>query len=92
MVLAVGRLDRAQRDFDERDLPPLLGAAALARYFAAGLILPARMFPRFRKSLGTTHYVITMVLLLLMIAVPAKIVLRLAFDIKYVLPTKWFNI
>ena len=75
-----------------RDLPPLLGAAALAGYFAAGLILPAIVFPRFRKSLGTTRYVITMVLLLMMIAVPAKIVLRLAFDIKYVLPTKWFNI
>jgi quinol-cytochrome oxidoreductase complex cytochrome b subunit len=74
------------------DLDPRLGALAVAVYFAAGLNLPAILFPRFRRSLGTTRYVITMVLLLLMLAVPAKIVLRLAFDIKYVLPTPWFNI
>ncbi len=74
------------------NLAPSLGALALAGYFAAGLILPAILFPRFQKSLGTTRYVITMVLLILMIAVPAKIVLRLAFDIKYILPTPWFNI
>ncbi len=74
------------------DLDPRLGAFALVVYFVAGLSLPAIAFPRFRKSLGTTRYVITMVLLLLMLAVPAKIVLRLAFDIKYVLPTPWFNI
>jgi hypothetical protein len=74
------------------DLDPRLGAFALVAYFAVGLNLPAILFPRFRKSLGTTRYVITMVLLLLMLAVPAKIILRLAFDIKYVLPTPWFNI
>jgi hypothetical protein len=74
------------------NLPPSLGALALTGYFAAGLILPAILLPQFRKNLGTTRYVITMVLLLLMIAVPAKIVLRLVFDIKYVLSTPWFNI
>ena len=75
-----------------RRLVAIPGTVLLAGYSAAGLILPAILFPRFRKSLGTMRYVVTMVLLLLMIAVPIKIVLRLAFDIKYVLITKWFNI
>ena len=74
------------------NLPPLEGGLAVAAYLALGLILPAILFPGFRKSLGTTRYIFTMILLLLMIAVPMKIVLRLAFDIKYVLTTPWFNI
>jgi quinol-cytochrome oxidoreductase complex cytochrome b subunit len=74
------------------NLPRLWGALGLAAYFAVGLLASAALFPKFRKSLGTTRFVITMILLLLMIAVPAKIVLRLAFDVKYVLTTPWFNI
>ena len=74
------------------NLPPLVGLLSCAAYFAIGLILPALLLPKFRKDLGTTRYIITMVLLLLMIAVPIKIVLRLAFNVKYVLITPWFNI
>jgi hypothetical protein len=33
-----------------------------------------------------------MILVLLMIGVPAKIVLRLLFNVKYVLATPWFSI
>jgi quinol-cytochrome oxidoreductase complex cytochrome b subunit len=75
-----------------RNLPPLWGGLLLAGCFGLGLSLPAVLFPKFCKALGPVRYLLTMTLLLLMIGVPAKIVLRLALDIKYVLPTKWFNI
>lgn len=74
------------------NLPSPWGIVALAGYFAVGLVLPAIVCRQFRKKLGTTRYVITMILLLLMIAVPAKIVLRLLLNVKYVVLTPWFNI
>jgi cytochrome b-561 len=79
------------------NLPAIWGGLLLAGYFALGLALPAWLLPNFRKALGPTRYVITMVLLLLMIGVPAKIMLRLLFNIKYVLQigpaaTPWFGI
>ncbi len=73
--------------------PPLLwGSLLLVAYFAVGMILPAVLLPKFVKALGWIRYIITMMLLLLMIGVPAKIMLRLLFDIKYVVATAWFNI
>ena len=51
-----------------------IGLILLAGYFALGLVVPAMLFPKFRKSLGPVRYVVTMVLFLLMIGVPAKIV------------------
>jgi quinol-cytochrome oxidoreductase complex cytochrome b subunit len=75
-----------------RNLPALWGGLLLAGYAAVGLTLPRLLFPKFSKSLGPVRYLVTVGLLLLMIGVPAKIVLRLAFDIKYVLTTPWFNI
>jgi quinol-cytochrome oxidoreductase complex cytochrome b subunit len=68
------------------------GAIALAAYFGLGLLLSFVLFRGFRRRLGTVRLVITMALLLLMLAVPTKIVLRLAFGIKYVLKTAWFNV
>ncbi|KKL24704.1 hypothetical protein LCGC14_2412650, partial [marine sediment metagenome] len=70
----------------------LWGSLLIAGYFTLGMALPAVLLPKFRKALGLPRYLITMFLLLMMIAVPMKIVLRLAFDVKYVLPTPWFNI
>jgi hypothetical protein len=74
------------------NLPALWGCLLLAGYFALGLVLPAWLLPNFRRTLGPARYAITMVLLLLMIGVPAKILVRLAFNVKYVLATPWFNI
>jgi hypothetical protein len=56
------------------------------------LVLPATLFPKFRRALGPMRYVVTMILLLLMLGVPIKIVLRLTLNIKYLLHTAWFNI
>jgi len=66
-------------------LPMLWGSLLLIAYFTIGMLLPALLLPKFIKALGPTRYFVTMILLLLMIAVPAK-------DIKYVLATPWFNI
>ncbi|MGO9109656.1 MAG: cytochrome b N-terminal domain-containing protein [Thermoguttaceae bacterium] len=75
-----------------RNIAAPWGGILLAGYFALGLIVPGWLLPRFRKSLGPARYVVTIVLLLLMIGVPAKIVLRLALNIKYVFTSEWFNI
>jgi hypothetical protein len=74
------------------NLSALWGGLLLVGYFAVGLIMPAFLFPKFRRVMGPARYVITMVLLLLVLGVPAKILLRLTLNIKYVLPTVWFNI
>jgi len=74
------------------NLPTLWGSLGLVVYFGLGLWLPAILLPEFRKKLGWPRYVITMVLLLLMIAVPGKILLRLTLNLKYILHTPWFNI
>ena len=75
-----------------QNLSPLLGGLLIAGYFTLGIVLPTVLLPKFRKALGPPRYFITMFLLLMMFAVPMKIVLRLAFDLKYVLATPWFNI
>ena len=74
------------------DLLPWAGAAAAISYVAAGLALPAWLFPSFRKQLGAGRYMIAMLLLLGTLAIPLKIALRLLFDIHYVVTTPWFNI
>jgi len=74
------------------DLLPVAGIAAAVAYFALGIGLPAILFPGFRRKLGTTRYLAAMGFLLLTLAIPAKIVLRLVFDVHYVLTTPWFNI
>ena len=75
-----------------RNLSTATGTALLIGYFAIGLVLPAVLFSRFRKALGPGRYVFTMLLLLLMMGVPAKIFLRIVLNVKYVLSTPWFNI
>ena len=70
----------------------LWGSLLIAAYFTVGLVLPTIVRPQFRRALGLPRYILTMVLLLLMIGVPTKIMLRLLFDVKYILPTPWFNI
>jgi uncharacterized membrane protein len=85
-------------NFDFPTPPPLvnfpnwLGVPALLIYFVGGLYFPAKKFKNFYQSLGFIKYNITMIMMLLMIGTIAKIVLRLMFDIRYVLHTPWINI
>lgn len=74
------------------NLPSVAGISAMLIYFTAGLILPVRINGIFFRQCGINRYVIVMILLLLMYAVPIKIFLRLVLDIRYVLVTPWFNI
>ena len=73
-------------------LEPMAGIAGLALYFVAGLLVPRFIIKDFYIKCGPLKYTIVMVSLLLMYFVPIKIFLRLAFNIRYVLVTPWFNI
>jgi hypothetical protein len=72
--------------------PPWVGVSLIIGYFFLGLTLPAIFCRWLVRSLGVGRYLVSMVLLLLMYAVPIKIILRIFFHIRYVLITPWFNI
>jgi len=72
--------------------PAWLGLPLLAAYFAGGLFLAQKRWPRLREQPGTARYVIAVTLVLLLYAVPIKMLLRQLFNVKYVLVTPWFNI
>ncbi len=71
---------------------PLTGLAGLVLYFGLGMIIPRLVSPNFYRKCGLIRYTIVMLSILLMYFVPVKIFLRLAFNIRYVLVTPWFNI
>lgn len=74
------------------NFPPWLGIGFLALYFGLGLALPAVLYRRLFKGMGAVRYFTGMTLVLLMYGVIVKIILRLAFNIRYILATPWFNI
>jgi hypothetical protein len=90
-----------------RDLPDLFGitsnlgkgifgAIVVGGYFVVGGIVMTALFrrrmPKDWQRMSLIQYQITMVLMLIMIALPIKILLRLSMHIKYVWITPWFNI
>ena len=46
----------------------------------------------FFRKMGAVRYLTGMALVLLMYGIVVKIILRLAFNIRYILATPWFNI
>jgi hypothetical protein len=74
------------------NLPHWAGIAFLALYFGLGLTLPALLSRKLFRKMGAVRYLIGVTLVLLMYGVVVKIVLRLAFNIRYILATPWFNI
>ena len=75
------------------NLPLPLGIALLVGFYTVGLAFP--LFIKngsFFSNLGIIRYAITMGLLLTMIGTAGKILLRLAFNIKYIIATPWINI
>lgn len=74
------------------NMPVWAGIAFLALYFGLGLTLPALLFKNLLKKLGAVRYVTTLTLVLLMDGVVIKIILRLVFNVRYILTTPWFNI
>ena len=73
-------------------LHPIVGFLALGGFFLVGMALPALKYRDFFMRYGIIRYSIMMGLFLLMLLVPIKILLRLVFNIRYVLETPWFNI
>jgi hypothetical protein len=74
------------------NLPNLWGVILLAAYFAAGYVIPARVFKDLYKALGLARYIIACTFVLLMFGIMFKIVLRLAFHVKYIITTPYFSI
>ena len=72
-------------------LKPALGIPLFVGYLVAGMVLP-RFVSRAFRSLDPVRYVVTAGLLTGMAFVPLKIVLRLVFNVKYVVVTPWFNV
>jgi hypothetical protein len=90
-----------------RDLPDLFGitsnlgkgifgAIVVGGYFAAGGFIMTALFrrkmPKDWNRMSLIQYQIMMALMLIMIALPIKMLLRLTLHIKYVWITPWFNI
>lgn len=72
----------------------VFGGLVVIGYYAVGVIyyLRRKAKSRFIQKLGLLRYSIIAYLLLTMLSLPIKIFLRLAFNIKYVWATPWFNI
>ena len=72
------------------DFPAYIGGPLLLAYFIGGTGVMRRWF----RNLSLTRYLIMATLLLIMIAVPVKVILRLAFNVKYIFswPQMGFNI
>ena len=74
------------------NMPQWAGIASLALYFGLGLTLPALLFKRLYRRLGAVRYLTALTFVLLMYGIVIKIILRLAFNVRYILATPWFNI
>lgn len=61
-------------------------------YYAVGFTIPFLLFRDFFNRLGIIRYNIVMFLFLSMSGVALKMLLRLTFNIKYILVTPWFKI
>ena len=90
-----------------RDLPDLFGitsnwaksifgAAVVGGFFVVGGLAVHALFRRYNpknyKRMSLLQYSILMVFFITMIGLPIKMLLRLAFHIKYVWITPWFNV
>jgi Cytochrome b(C-terminal)/b6/petD len=73
-----------------------IGLLVLGGYFGAGMAIPMVMFKDWVEEKGFIRYQIIMIHLLVMLAVPIKMILRIFFNVKYVLhvllPFGSFNI
>ncbi len=73
-----------------KDLAPFIGGPLVFLYFGLGLLILVKK--KYYKKHGLLRYTIQTVLILMMFGVLGKILLRLLFNIKYILKTPWFNI
>ncbi len=99
MVVAETNIDLSDKLFGIRADSPAgmgIGLAVIAGYYAVTLLIPYLICraknPDLLRKLGLVRYLVIGLLFWTMVGLPIKIVLRLAFDIKYVWMTPWFNI
>jgi len=74
------------------NLNPYAGLICIIAYFALGITASLLLKKELYKKTGLIRYAAIISLILMMYAVPLKILLRLAFNIRYILVTPWFNI
>ncbi len=71
----------------------IFGAVVILGYYSIGVLYwLKKKNSEFVKKLGPLRYTITAFLFLTMMALPIKMILRIAFNIKYIWVTPWFNI
>jgi hypothetical protein len=61
-------------------------------FYAVGFAIPYLFYRKFYDSLGFVRYNVMMMFFMTMMLVPFKVMLRLVFNIKYMLITPWFKI
>ncbi|MFQ5560150.1 MAG: hypothetical protein ACE5FU_06150 [Nitrospinota bacterium] len=74
------------------DLPLPVGLAGSAIFMAVCIALPALLFKEHTRRLGPIKYLLVWGHVALTFGLLAKILLRLGFDIKYIIVTPWFKI
>jgi hypothetical protein len=74
------------------NLNPYAGVMCIITYIAIGITASMLLKKELYKKTGLIRYAAIISLILMMYAVPLKILLRLAFNIRYILVTQWFNI
>jgi quinol-cytochrome oxidoreductase complex cytochrome b subunit len=74
------------------NLPLPLGASLVLAYYALGLYLPRRLRPEAFAGLSRGKYCAVWLLVLTMAALPIKMLLRLLFNVHYVLATPWIRL
>ena len=87
-----------------KSLPLSVGLASLGIFAVGGMTLPlivAKFFPRtgivkkldeYLEMLGPVKYFVVQSHVLMMLGVVIKVILRLAFSVKYIIETPWFKI
>ena len=74
----------------------IFGGLVVGAYFLIGGLLVHTLFKRYQRKnyerMGFLQYNTMMIFLLLMLSLPIKMLIRLAFHIKYVWVTPWFNV
>jgi hypothetical protein len=83
--------------FRNETLSILFGLFCVAAYFAVGILLFHAWVVRvkgkeFMERWGPVRFAITAFLVVTMLSLPVKMFLRLAFNVKYIVATKWINI
>ena len=73
-------------------LPLWLGLTLLSVYYILGLLLPLTLWRRRFERWGRTRYLVYFFMVLTMGGVVIKVLLRLLFNLRYLVETPWFNI